>query len=122
MSQLTASVAVGETDIRDIGKRARHITVTGSNIAPPALASVGALDSVNLTIPGAGGQLRLLAARRLGVAASITAFPGAPVAIALQYANGQLSTQAEVNVDVHAIIPPLAGNVSVGYRAASRIR
>ena len=33
----------------------------------------------------------------------------------MQYANGQLSTQAEVNVDVHAIVPQLAGNVRVGY-------
>ncbi|MCA1665136.1 MAG: hypothetical protein LC659_12850, partial [Myxococcales bacterium] len=116
MSQLTASIAVGETDIRDIGKALGTITVTGSNIAPSALASVGTLESVSLTIPGAGGHYDFA---QLSGAASleVTAFPGAPVAIALQYANGRLSTQAEVDVDVHAMIPALAGHVSVGYQS-----
>ena len=90
--------------------------MTGSNIAPSALAPVGTLESVNLTIPGAGGHYDFA---QLSGAASlkVTAFPGAPVAIGLQYANGQLSTQAEVNVDVHAMIPALAGNLSVGYQS-----
>jgi hypothetical protein len=56
LSQLNASVAVGETDIRNLGSALGDITVSGSNIAPPALAQVGALDSLNLTLPGAGGH------------------------------------------------------------------
>ncbi|HEX6835629.1 MAG TPA: hypothetical protein VF334_03600, partial [Polyangia bacterium] len=116
LSQLTASVVVGETDIRDIPRALGEITLSGSNIAPPALASVGALDQVDLKIPGAGGHYDLK--QITGSAAlRITAFPGAPISIALQYANGQLSTKAEVDVDVHQIIPPLAGNLVVGYQS-----
>ncbi|MGZ3429475.1 MAG: hypothetical protein ACXVCV_22645, partial [Polyangia bacterium] len=114
LTQLDASVAIGETDIKNIGRAFGDITVSGSNIAPPLLASVGTLDQVDLHIPGAGGSYdfaQLTGSAKL----SITAFPGAPISISLQYANGQLSTQAEVDVDVHAIIPPLAGHVKVGY-------
>ncbi|HXU72263.1 MAG TPA: DUF4157 domain-containing protein, partial [Polyangia bacterium] len=114
LSQLTASVDVTETDIRNIPRALGDIHVTGAHIAPPALASVGALDSVDLHLPGAGGSYDF--SQFTGSAAlHITAFPGAPISIGLQYANGQLSTQAEVDVDVHTIIPPLAGNVKVGY-------
>ncbi|MDB4969419.1 MAG: hypothetical protein JWN44_5108, partial [Myxococcales bacterium] len=114
LSELTASVQIGETDIRDIGRAFGDITVTGSNIAPPALAAYGALDSLSLNLPGAGGSYDF--ARLSGSAAlRISAFPGAPISINLRYANGELSTEAEVNVDVHAIVPALAGSVRVGY-------
>ena len=71
---------------------------------------------MSLTIPGSGSHYDF--SQMAGSAAlRITAFPGAPITINLQYANGQLSTQAEVAVDVHAIVPQLAGSMNVGYQS-----
>ncbi|HEX4456932.1 MAG TPA: hypothetical protein VIA18_03135, partial [Polyangia bacterium] len=118
LSQLNASVAVGATDVRNLAAALGDISITGANIAPAALASFGSLDQVALSIPGKGGTYDL--SQLTGSAQlKITAFPGAPVSLGLQYANGQLSTQAEVDVDVHALIPQLAGNLKVGYASGA---